>query len=83
MRIMVSMGGEPPPCSAGQTALDEAGARDLVLARIPGATIVEFERDTDDGRVYYEGEAALDGWEYEFEIDATAGEIVKWEADNR
>ena len=69
--------------SAGQTALDEAGARDLVLARIPGATIVEFERDTDDGRVYYEGEAALDGWEYEFEIDATAGEIVKWEADNR
>lgn len=69
--------------SAGQTALDEAGARALVLARIPGATIVEFERDTDDGRVYYEGEAVLDGREYEFEIDATAGEIIQWDADNR
>lgn len=69
--------------SAGQTALDEEGARALVLARIPGATIVEFERDIDDGRVCYEGEAFLDGWEYDFEIDATAGEFIKWEADNR
>lgn len=69
--------------SAGQAALDEEGARALVLARIPGATIVEFERDIDDGRVYYEGEAFLDGWEYDFEIDATAGEFIKWEADDR
>ena len=69
--------------SAGQTALDEEGARALVLARIPGATIVEFERETDDGRVYYEGEAVLDGRKYEFEIDATAGEIIQWDADNR
>lgn len=76
-------GGGTSSGQAAQTALDEEGARALVLARIPGATIVEIERDTDDGRVYYEGEAVLDGWEYEFEIDATAGEFIKWEADNR
>ena len=69
--------------STGQTALDEEGARSLVLARIPGATIVEFQRDTDDGRTVYEGESVLDGREYEFEIDATTGEIIKWETDNR
>lgn len=69
--------------SAGQTALDEEGARALVLARIPGATIVEFERDSDDGRTIYKGEAVLDGWEYDFEIDAASGEFIKWEADNR
>lgn len=69
--------------SAGQTALDEEGARALVLDRIPGATILKFERDTDDGRIYYEGEAVLNGWEYEFEIDAASGEFIKWEADNR
>lgn len=69
--------------SAGQTALDEEGARALVLARIPGATIVEFERDSDDGRTIYKGEAVLDGWEYDFEIDAASGEFIKWESDNR
>ena len=69
--------------SAGQTALDEDGARALVLARIPGATIVEFERDSDDGRTIYKGEAVLDGWEYDFEIDAASGEFIKWESDNR
>ena len=69
--------------SAGQTALDEEGARALVLARIPGAAIVEFERDSDDGRTIYKGEAVLDGWEYDFEIDAASGEFIKWEADNR
>ena len=65
------------------TALDEEGARALVLARIPGAAIVEFERDSDDGRTIYKGEAVLDGWEYDFEIDAASGEFIKWEADNR
>lgn len=69
--------------SAGQTALDEEGARALVLARIPGATIMEFERESDDGRTIYKGEAVLDGWEYDFEIDAASGEFIKWEADNR
>lgn len=76
-------GGGTASGQAVQTAMDEEGARALVLARIPGATIVEIERDTDNGRVCYEGEAVLDGREYEFEIDATAGEFIKWEADNR
>ena len=44
---------------------------------------MEFERDSDDGRTIYKGEAVLDGWEYDFEIDAASGEFIKWEADNR
>lgn len=75
----------PQPSQSQQqtTLITEQEARNLVLAQVPGATIVEFERDSDDGRTIYKGEAVLDGWEYDFEIDAASGEFIKWESDNR
>ena len=75
----------PQPSQSQQqtTLITEQEAKNLVLAQVPGATIVEFERDSDDGRTIYKGEAVLDGWEYDFEIDAASGEFIKWEADNR
>lgn len=75
----------PQPSQSQQqtTLITEQEAKNLVLAQVPGATIVEFERDSDDGRTIYKGEAVLDGWEYDFEIDAASGEFIKWESDNR
>ena len=57
-------------------SLDEA--RTLVLARVPGATAndVRIQLDRDDGRQIYEGEIYYNQMEYEFEIDASSGNII-------
>ena len=47
----------------------------------PEATILYMELDEDDGRLYWEGEATVDGRRYEFTIDATTGSLVEWERD--
>lgn len=56
-------------------------AKQIALAKAPGAVVTKCELDSDDGRVVYEGEMRKGQWEYEFEIDAITGEIVKWEQD--
>lgn len=61
--------------------LTEAEAKDIVWAKIPGAEIVEFYMERDDGIQQYEGTAYLDGYEYEFEINAASGVIINWERD--
>lgn len=57
--------------------------KQIVLSKAPGAVIVELELERDDGRLYYEGEAVDDRYEYEFEIDAYTGAIIEWEVDDR
>ena len=49
---------------------------------MPGAVFDEFQLDEDDGRPIYEvkfRDAA--GEEYEAEVDARTGAILKWELD--
>lgn len=67
--------------TSGSQDIGEEKARQIVLEKIPGATITAFKRDTDDGRTVYEGEAYLDNTEYDFEINAADGSILKWEKD--
>ena len=38
--------------------------------------------DWEDGRMVYEGKIYFRGLEYEFDIDAVSGRIVKWDVDN-
>ena len=71
----------PKPTTAPSTAISMDDARALVLEKVPGATIVKIEQDYDDGRKIYEGEAYKDGYEYEFEINASTGKFIKWEQD--
>ena len=58
-------------------------AKSIVLAKIGNnsAFIKELELDRDDGIYQYEGEAYYNGYEYDFEINASSGVIIKWEAD--
>lgn len=59
-------------------------ARQIVLARVPGATaanIREFKTDYDDGALKYEGEIIYNGMEYEFEVDAYSGLVREWSAE--
>lgn len=62
--------------------ISEQEAKDIVLAKIPGATIVEFNLEKDDGRYEYEGTAHLGDYEYEFEINASSGVITNWDKES-
>lgn len=62
----------------GVLTAGEAMAR---LSQLKGnVVILDLELDRDDGGLFYEGEAELDGKRYEFEMTA-AGEIIEWERD--
>ena len=67
----------------GTISSDDAVA--IVLQKLPEAkeSDVRVRLDTDDGRTVYEGSVYLSGsrQEYEFEIDASTGEIISWEED--
>lgn len=65
--------------SDGQLTLDAAEAQ--LLALKPGATVTKIELDKDNGRVFWEGDATLDGKRYEFKLDAFTGALVEWERD--
>ena len=40
-----------------------------------------MELDRDHGRMVYEGEIYYKGLEYDFDIDAVTGEVLKWHVD--
>ena len=73
---------------SGQSGVTDIGmdqAMAIAVARIQGATadnVMEIERDVDDGRIEYEGSIWYGGYEYEFEIDGSTGNILKWEIDD-
>lgn len=56
-------------------------AKSIALKRVPGARITKIKLDYENGRPVYEGEMHKGGWEYEFDIDAVTGNIIKWEKD--
>lgn len=70
--------------SAVQTGISEEKAKEIALARVEGATkdsIREFGRERELGADEYEGKIVYNGTEYEFEINAQNGEILKWESE--
>ena len=70
-----------PPAASGQVlGWDQVQA--IVTGRLPDAVFEEIKLDEDDDRLIYEvkfWDAA--GEEYEAELDAYTGEILKWERD--
>lgn len=71
--------------SSAQNSVTEEQAKQIALAKVPGAAdadIREFKKDRDNGREEYEGKIIYNNTEYEFEIDATSGEILKWESES-
>lgn len=68
--------------AAKDNLISESEAKNIVLAKVPGASFTEFSLDYDDGRYVYEGEAYKDGYEYSFEINASSGVIIDWEKES-
>lgn len=64
--------------------ITDIDAKNIALSQVPGATaadIKEFEVDSDDGKLQYEGKIYYNGVEYEFEIDGYSGAIREWDVD--
>ncbi len=57
-------------------------AKEIALQRAPGATITKCELDTDDGLRIYELDLKSGFTKYECEIDASTGDVLKWEVDD-
>ena len=65
--------------------ISEETAKNIALERVPGASysnIYKFKLEFDDTRWEYEGKIIYDSYEYEFEIDANTGNILKWEVES-
>ena len=70
--------------STNSQVITESRAKAIALKEVPGANesnIVEMELDRDHGRMVYEGEIYYKGLEYDFDIDAATGEVLKWHID--
>jgi len=57
-------------------------AKEIALATVGGGTVKEIELDRENGRLVYEVEVKYNGREYEIDIDAITGEIVKYKIDD-
>lgn len=72
----------PENTPAPGASLTAAQAQEAALAKAPsGSVVVKCELEREDGRLIYEIELR-NGWsEYECEIDAQTGEVLKWKLD--
>lgn len=68
-----------------QVEISVEQARELALARVPGASESDIiiELDYDDGRYKYEGDIIYNNRQYDFEIDANTGNFLEWEEERR
>ncbi len=70
--------------TASNSYIGVSRAKEIALKKVPGAKnshVKEIHLDRENGRMVYEGEIHYNGWEYEFDIDAVTGAIVKWKVD--
>ena len=69
----------------GGSPVDQDGVRQLVAAKVPGASAqdVQVREEGGDGRGRHEGELYHDSMKYEFEVDPRTGRIFDWAADWR
>ena len=69
--------------SSGSISLDVA--KQIALAKVgvkeSEVKMTKAHQDTDDGRKVYEIEFVVNGMEYEFDIDASSGVILDFDAD--
>jgi len=59
-------------------------AKKIALAKVSGATssdIVKAAKDYDDGILEYDIEIHYNGYEYEYEIDASSGSIISYDVE--
>lgn len=82
---------QPQPAAQPQTqaaastaAVSIDTAKQTALSRVPGATAshIRITTDYDDGRMVYEGKIIYNAMEYDFEIDASTGNVTEWDVES-
>ncbi|MDE7245506.1 MAG: PepSY domain-containing protein [Oscillospiraceae bacterium] len=76
-------GSVTPPAATGTITRDKA--QEIALAKVAGATaqnVKKIKTDRENGRLIYEVEIIYGGNEYEFEINAADGTVLKMEAES-
>ena len=56
-------------------------AKSIMLNKVPGANILEFSYDGDDKTPKYDGTLIKDNYEYEVDVNAKTGQIIKFEKE--
>ena len=56
-------------------------AKTIMTNKVPGATILEFSYDGDDRIPKYDGTLIKDNYEYEIDVNAKTGEVIKFEKE--
>lgn len=56
-------------------------AKSIMISKVPGANILEFSYDGDDKNPMYDGTLIKDNYEYEVDVNAKTGEIIKFEKE--
>ena len=74
---------KPAPAEDGYIGKETAKAAALAHAGLSEAQVsrMKCELDREDGRVVYEIEFKCDGMEYEYEIDASSGSVLKYDKE--
>lgn len=78
--LQQSTGGNQAVTQGADVAVSKEQAIQIALERVAGATEkdVRIELDYDNGGYKYEGDIIYEQIEYEFDIDANTGTILKW-----
>lgn len=56
-------------------------AKTIMLNKVPGANFIEFSYDGDDKNPKYDGTLIKDNYEYEVDVNAKTGKIIKFEKE--
>lgn len=74
-------GAVPAQTQPAGVSITAEQAKSIAQKRASGATVVKCELDYDDGVAVYEIELRSGRTEYECEINAATGDVLKWEVD--
>lgn len=73
---------QSPKKTLPETVITAEKAKEIAIAETGGGTVKEYELDYEKGVWIYEIEVILDKTEYEAEINAETGEILKFKTDD-
>lgn len=69
---------KPYPIYTNVDYITLKNAKQLAIAKVPGAELVQIDVDEVDGQPVYSGVMYKDNFEYQFSLDYYTGQIVKW-----
>ena len=81
-QILISNGTTGSNSSNVINLITSQEAKNIMLNKVPGATIIEFSYDGDDVVPKYDGKLIKDNCEYEIDVNAKTGAIIKFEQEN-